>query len=471
MQLREEQQELASQRAATKASAPQQPAEPDAATLAREKEIEKREAELSMLSANLKQEQDAAAKREKEIEARSRELAAMDANIKSLAAEAEKRRAAYQKKVEVEVAQLLEGPSIILIDPAIPLTRSTDGGGITVQSKDRNVIGRVDAPAGLVSLLVNDVEATVDKDGFFETEIRVRPVGTLVKILAIDQQGKRAARSFTLRRGGPGGAAEGTASAPISVRTTDAGIDFGRYYALVIGNSNYQYMPSLETARADASTMSELLQSKYGFEVTQLLDGSRYQILAALNEMRGKLTERDNFVLYYAGHGDFDAKGDEGYWLPVDARPENEVNWISNRSITDILNAVEALHVLVVADSCYSGSLTETAIPRISSEADTAKRGGWMAKITEKSSRTALTSGGLAPVLDGGGGNHSVFARALIDILENNDGVLDGNQLHSELAARVRYQSRTRAFQQDPEYAPIRFGHHGGGEFFFVPKG
>jgi TPR repeat protein len=459
--LASERTELASQKKAA--------AQPDPATIAREKDLQKKEAELQKLAANLEREKKTAESRVGEIETREKELAALDADIKNLAAEAEKKRVAYQKEVESKVARIVEGPTILLIDPSLPLTRSTDAGGVMVQTKERTIVGRVDAPAGLVSLLINDVEAKVDKEGFFESEIRVRPVGTPVEIRAIDGQGKRATRRFTLRRGGPGG--EMAASGPVRVRTADAGIDFGRYYALVIGNSKYRHMPNLDTARADATTVSQLLRSKYGFEVKTLLDANRYQILAALNEMRGKLKKSDNFVLYYAGHGDFDAKGDSGYWLPVDARPEDDVNWISNRAITDILNAADARHVLVVADSCYSGSLTETSIPRVAPETNAQKRANWLAKIMKKSSRTALTSGGLAPVLDGGGGKHSIFARALIEILRKNDDVLDGSRLHTELAARVRYKARSRSFQQDPEYAPIRYGHHGGGEFFFVPKG
>ena len=31
------------------------------------------------------------------------------------------------------------------------------------------------------------------------------------------------------------------------------------------------------------------------------------------------LTENDNFLLYYAGHGELDTVNDRGHWLPVDA--------------------------------------------------------------------------------------------------------------------------------------------------------
>ncbi|HEX2245327.1 MAG TPA: hypothetical protein VHH94_03455, partial [Gammaproteobacteria bacterium] len=43
--------------------------------------------------------------------------------------------------------------------------------------------------------------------------------------------------------------------------------------------------------------------------------------------------------------------------------------------------------------------------------------------MTRKRSRMVLTSGGLEPVLDAGGGNHSVFAKALLDVLKANSEI------------------------------------------------
>jgi len=41
-------------------------------------------------------------------------------------------------------------------------------------------------------------------------------------------------------------------------------------------------------------------EDKYGFTVTAE-DANRYDILEALNQMREKLTEQDNLLVYYAG--------------------------------------------------------------------------------------------------------------------------------------------------------------------------
>jgi hypothetical protein len=72
-------------------------------------------------------------------------------------------------------------------------------------------------------------------------------------------------------------------------------------------------------------------------------------------------------------------------------------------------------------------------------------------------------------VLDGGGGGHSIFANAFLEILHANDDVLGGRSLYESLATRVTYRARTRSFRQEPQYAPIRFGGHEAGDFYFVP--
>ena len=53
-----------------------------------------------------------------------------------------------------------------------------------------------------------------------------------------------------------------------------------------------------------------------------------------LNRLRAELSEKDNLLIYYAGHGYIDTASDTGFWLPIDAQPDNEVNWISISEVT-----------------------------------------------------------------------------------------------------------------------------------------
>ncbi len=78
-------------------------------------------------------------------------------------------------------------------------------------------------------------------------------------------------------------------------------IEFGRYHALVIGNNDYPHLRNLTTAVGDAEAVATLLEEKYGFQVTKLINATRRDITGAFNRLRKTLTERDNLLVYYAG--------------------------------------------------------------------------------------------------------------------------------------------------------------------------
>ncbi len=237
---------------------------------------------------------------------------------------------------------------------------------------------------------------------------------------------------------------------------------FGRYHALVIGNNAYAHLPKLKTAVSDAAAVATTLRETYNFDVTLLLDATREQIFLALDKMRMALTEDDNLLLYYAGHGTLDKEAERGYWLAVNAQPDTRVNWLSTTEITDALKAMTARHVLLVADSCYAGTLVSDAHEGLRNSTD---QGLSLLQVVQKRSRTALTSGGMEPVLDSGGSNHSVFSRAFLTTLKENRGILDGQQLASQVKRLVMVNA-----PQTPEYADLPSAGHDGGDFVFVRK-
>ncbi len=246
------------------------------------------------------------------------------------------------------------------------------------------------------------------------------------------------------------------ADAPVGTPLPAGGLDFGSYHALVIGNTDYTTLPKLGAAGNDARAVAKLLEDDYGYEVRLLLDAERREIVSALNDYRNTLGKADNLLIYYAGHGWFDEEAKQGYWLPVEAVDDDPSDWISNATINDMLRANEANHILVVADSCYSGTLTRgVAIRDMSASV--------FEKLASRRSRTALTSGGLEPVEDDGGSGHSVFAEAFLDALRDNPGVLEGQGLFAAIRRPVMVNA-----DQSPEYGDIRKAGHDGGDFLFV---
>lgn len=238
-----------------------------------------------------------------------------------------------------------------------------------------------------------------------------------------------------------------------------ASVNFGKYHALVIGIKNYKYLPKLQTTQRDAKTVAEVLKKQYKFKVRRLFDPTRRQILLVLGAYRRELGKQDNLLIYYAGHGWLDEDADAGYWLPVDAEKDNDVDWLSLSSVTAAVRAIPAKHVMIVADSCYSGKLTRgVSVQRKSSD--------YLTRIASKRTRVVISSGGLEPVLDSGGKDgHSVFASAFLNALKQNSGIMDGTTLFTRIRRPVMLSAK-----QTPQYSDIRQAGHEGGDFIFVRR-
>ena len=154
-------------------------------------------------------------------------------------------------------------------------------------------------------------------------------------------------------------------------------------------------------------------------------------------------------------------EADTGFWLPVDAEEGTQSNWIGVTTVTLTVKAMSAKHVMIVADSCYSGTLVRAVLGEIKTGAE---RIAELKRLAEKRSRTALVSGGLEPVADAGGYGHAVFARAFLKALRENTEVLDGQRLFSAIRGPVVLNA-----EQTPQYSDLRLAGHDGGNFLFVP--
>jgi hypothetical protein len=227
----------------------------------------------------------------------------------------------------------------------------------------------------------------------------------------------------------------------------------GSNYALVIGIDDYAApLPKLKTAVNDAQSFAALLNSKYGFQVTTLLnqDATRDKILAAITHFRKSLAENDSFLIYYAGHGSYDRDTDKGYWLPVDADPDP---LIRSRDISadDLITEVRGLaarHVIVISDSCFSGDLARDAGDLSPSDGNQA----YIRRMQRAPSRTLMASGSDEPVSDSGLQGHSVFAAQLLQAMQSRIGQ---SFTADDLFVSIRRSVVARS-GQSPQYTPLR---------------
>jgi len=243
----------------------------------------------------------------------------------------------------------------------------------------------------------------------------------------------------------------------------------GRRLALVVANQAYQHWPRLDTPVADAQSVSEALRKRFGFDVTLLQNATRQQLLAALNRLRMQAGPEDQVVVYYAGHGQMDQVTARGYWIPVDGDDKDIAQWVSVIDVTDQLAAMQARHVMVIADSCYSGTLTRSLIPQVDQALSAAQRQGPLSRLARQRVRVAMTSGGLEPVVDGGSVDHSLFARSLLDMLDQVNAPVSAQELFQGVQARFAHLARRLSIAQQPQYAPIGFAGHEAGDFVLAP--
>jgi hypothetical protein len=235
-------------------------------------------------------------------------------------------------------------------------------------------------------------------------------------------------------------------------------INNSKYYALIIGVDNYndEGITDLSEPINDAGKLSDILTTSYMFEkdnVFFLKDPTKADIIGTLHQMRKTITENDNLLIFYAGHGFWDEEMQLGYWLPSDAEKDNPVNWLPNTDLTNYLNAIKSKHTLLIADACFSGGIFKT---RSAFNTESA-----IEKLYQLKSRKAMTSGTLKEVPD-----KSVFIEYLLKRLqENNDKYLTSEQLFSNMRMAV-INNGTNV----PQYGTIHNTGDEGGDFILIHK-
>ncbi len=142
--------------------------------------------------------------------------------------------------------------------------------------------------------------------------------------------------------------------------------------ALLIGINRYQALPSLNGSLNDIETMRQVLTTRWGFQpqrIRMLTDqaATRSGILAALEKLAKETGPEDVVYVHYSGHGSQveDFNGDETddhldeTLVPHDGRTAN-VRDITDDELDEIFSRLKARSVLIVLDSCHSGTATRS---------------------------------------------------------------------------------------------------------------
>jgi hypothetical protein len=328
------------------------------------------------------------------------------------------------KSTNKDIVQNTNNSGISILSPDVFLTRGINTMAMPPDAVKFTFMASVTPPEGVIALKVNNREhiATMTDGGVFESTVELQSEDTPVNIVAIRKNGKKNIEQFVAIRNKFEAVKARHFDELFTRRLRD---DLGDYYALVIGNNNYTNLDNLTTAVQDATKIASVLKNKYGYKVKLITNADQYTMLSALSEYEKKLGKYDNLMVYYAGHGLIDDDTNEGYWIPTDASLTDKTKWIPNKEISNFMAQMKAKHVMVVADSCYSGTLSGSSISPLPENVENED----ILFTSRVKARTVLTSGGLQPILDSGGNGHSIFASAFLDVLKENDRVMEGYSL------------------------------------------
>ncbi|MFV1974915.1 MAG: caspase family protein [Candidatus Scalindua sp.] len=244
----------------------------------------------------------------------------------------------------------------------------------------------------------------------------------------------------------------------------------GNQWLFVIGINTYIDWPHLSTAVNDAKTVRNVLLEKYHFDNRHLIElydeeATRSNILDKLRFLARRVGPDDSVVIFYAGHGHLDSITKSGSWIPVESGIENTSAWISNHDVKEYLkvDVIKAKHILLISDSCFSGDFFRGKRGRLPEVTDEVIK-----RAYKLSSRQAITSGGLEPVVDTGFSGNSVFTHFLVKTFEENEKpFLIPSDLFPDIKAGVAENA-----EQFPRFGTLKDtgGQQGGELVFFLKK-
>ena len=97
----------------------------------------------------------------------------------------------------------------------------------------------------------------------------------------------------------------------------------------------------------DAAGVRDVLLERYGFRrehIIELLDeqATATKIQSVLYKIGQQASKDDSVFIYYAGHGQYEEEGRLGWWVPVEARPDDPGTFIMDVSVVKYVKGMKA---------------------------------------------------------------------------------------------------------------------------------
>ncbi len=246
---------------------------------------------------------------------------------------------------------------------------------------------------------------------------------------------------------------------PLSTQLS-AQCDLGKNYAVFFGVSDYDKWPDLDYPIKDITDVAGILNKRYAFDTTLILNPSFDEIWDQLYTLRDKTdwSDNDQLLLFFSGHG---AKG--GYFIPKEARPgQEEKEAIGfNEQFVNFLNDIPCRRQLIVIDACYSGKFLPSEFRNLD---------GWGEERRDKNkqilchhfssdkTRLALTAAAADELTP----DESQLAKELKAMLKNQSD-------NTILYAGAIYQN-LRELPSRPKFDAFHHENENGASFIFIPN-
>ena len=337
----------------------------------------------------------------------------------------------------------IDPPAISILAPY-----ASDNGEIYLDTDNASLYieGTINDESTIKSILIDGVAASFaleDLNPRFSATINVANKNKF-SVTAIDNYGNDTTRTFVLNREG------------VSLLAANP---MGRTWVIFIENSNYETFPSLDGPAKDVTLMRSALARYDIHKLIHKQDMTKKEMERFFSiELRDLLRSNqvNALLIWYAGHGKF--INETGYWIPVDAKRDDEFTYYNLNALRASLQSFSGYitHNLVITDACESGPTFYQAMRDAPKERDC---NDWEA-VKFKSSQV-FSSAGYELAVD-----NSIFTQTFANTLANNPNAC----IPIETIVNKVNMAVSQSNQQKPKFGKITGLQDEDGTFFFMSK-
>jgi tetratricopeptide (TPR) repeat protein len=337
----------------------------------------------------------------------------------------------------------IDPPKIIIVAPY-----ASDDGQIYLDRNDPSLFiqGKINDESRIKSIFIEGVTASYPMNELnptFTAQIDINNKNKIT-VIAEDIYGNKQESEFRLNREGAGILADNP---------------MGKTWVIFIENSKYTSFASLDGPVKDINLMIRALGTYDIHNIIHKQNMTKEEMEKFFSiELRDliKSNQVKSLLIWYAGHGKF--QNDVGYWIPVDAKRDDEFTYFNLNTLRASMETyVNYLtHTLVVTDACESGPSFYQAM-----RSGIKERSCDDYSATQMKSSQVFTSAGKEIAVD-----DSQFTRTFANALSNNPkACIPIEEIVMKVSSAVESNN-----QQKPMFGKITGLRDEDGTFFFIAK-